>query len=149
MVWAAFWGSGRSDIVSVPYDPESQRGGVSSHSYLEMLKELIPSVWEPGLIFMRDNASIHTAKIIQEWPAYSPDLNPIEQCWAWIKDWISKHYPDLDSLPKRGNIAKDALLNAITEAWEEMKDEMLENLIDSMPRRYAAVVEAKGRYTKY
>ena len=27
MVWAAFWGSGRSDIVSVPYDLESQRGG--------------------------------------------------------------------------------------------------------------------------
>jgi transposase len=160
MVWAAFWGSGRSEILRVPFDPESQRGGASSHSYLGMLKEIIPTIWEPGLIFMQDNASIHTAKIVRdwldelgipvmEWPAYSPDLNPIEHCWAWIKDWIHKTHPELEILPKRDNSANNALFEAIVEAWEAMRDEILDNLINSMSRRCAAVIEAEGWYTKY
>jgi len=27
-----------------------------------------------------------------DWPPYSPDLNPIEQRWDWIKDWIGNGY---------------------------------------------------------
>jgi transposase len=52
----------------------------------------MPRCWEPGLIFMQDNASIHIAHIIREWfqehsiplldwLPYSPDLNPIEHIW--------------------------------------------------------------------
>jgi hypothetical protein len=46
---------------------------------------------------MQDNALIHKAVIIRdflegnsipklEWPPYSPDLNPIEIVWAWLKE---------------------------------------------------------------
>lgn len=28
-----------------------------------------------------------------QWPAYSPDLDPIEKEWDWMKDWIDDHYP--------------------------------------------------------
>ncbi|MDR3052194.1 MAG: transposase [Oscillospiraceae bacterium] len=30
-------------------------------------------------------------------PPYSPDLNPIEQKWAWLKKRLRKILPDFDS----------------------------------------------------
>jgi transposase len=30
-------------------------------------------------------------------PAYSPDLNPIEKKWAWLKKRLRKILPDFDS----------------------------------------------------
>jgi transposase len=71
-------------------DFESKKHGYSAKSYLEVLEDQLPTCWEPGLIFMQDNASIHTAKVVKkwfkdigipllDWPPYSPDLNLIEQ----------------------------------------------------------------------
>jgi transposase len=31
-------------------------------------------------------------------PPYSPDLNRIETCWAWLKSRIRKHLRDSDNL---------------------------------------------------
>ena len=58
-------------------------------------KVLVPEL-KPGQIVIMDNASIHksaeTKRLIEEagctllyLPPYSPDLNPIEHCWANLK----------------------------------------------------------------
>ena len=58
----------------------------------------------PGLILMQDGAPAHSAKETQEdlnerdiypifWPAFPPDLNPIETVWDRMKDYIERHYP--------------------------------------------------------
>lgn len=31
--------------------------------------------------------------LIQNWPANSPDLNPIENVWSWIKNEVSQYNP--------------------------------------------------------
>ena len=52
---------------------------------------------------MQDNAPCHKAKSIKtflaaegvdmiEWPPYSPDLNPIENIWAWMKTKLANDY---------------------------------------------------------
>ena len=33
--------------------------------------------------------------------------------------------------------------------WNDIKPEVCQNLIESMPRRVEAVIKAKGGYTKY
>lgn len=77
------------------------------------------------------------------WPLYSPDLNPIENLWA-----ILKNKSELRALP-RGEGTLDILFNALKEEWQEISVEILSSLIESMSRRLAEVKEKKGWYTKY
>ncbi len=48
-------------------DPTASRGGYSANSYVEVLEENIPTIYELGLLFMQDNAPIHTARKVREW----------------------------------------------------------------------------------
>src|SRR2546423_11522484 len=66
MIWGAIWIGGRSDVMMMVRDEASPKKGFSRYSYLEVLEEAIPSCWQPGQIFMQDNAPIHTANVIQE-----------------------------------------------------------------------------------
>jgi hypothetical protein len=43
------------------------RGGYSARSFKLVLEDQMPKIYEPGKVFMRDNARIHTAKIIKEY----------------------------------------------------------------------------------
>ena len=71
MVWACFWfvqgKIRRSDLYILDRDFESKKHGYSARSYLEVLEDQMPKCWEPGLIFMQDNASIHTAFTVRDW----------------------------------------------------------------------------------
>lgn len=93
MFWAAFGYNKRTNLVPLFGDPDSARGGVTSRQILSCLQEYLPTILKPSNIFMQDNASTHTARIVQDWlseftqehnvelldwPPYSPDLNPIE-----------------------------------------------------------------------
>jgi transposase len=92
------------------------------------LKDQIPRYWQPDLIFMQDNAPIHTTGKIDtwfdnhsisrtDWPPYSPDLNPIEHIWAKLKLWVIKNYPNLFEDGKSEE-AYQALYNALNEGWD-------------------------------
>lgn len=69
---------------------------------------LLPELKEQSVIIM-DNAKFHqsskTRSLIEQHghtllflPAYSPDLNPIEQCWAALKANIKKSLSDFSDL---------------------------------------------------
>ena len=102
---------------------------------------------------MQDNASGHAAKAtiaemqrrgirLVEWPPYSPDLNPIETVWDWMKDWIDDRYEGI-------KLTYPRLRSAVNEAWDAVPADYLSQLIDEMPARCQAVIDAKGKITKY
>ena len=106
----------------------------------------------PELNLMQDGAPGHSAQsTIQELaergiqavclPPYSPDLNPIETVWNWMKDWIDGHYDN--------KLNYDQLRAAVKDAWEALPDRILNDLIDEMPKRCEAVIKANGHQTMY
>jgi transposase len=102
--------------------------------------------------FQEDNARPHKCKVaaafreengvqVLPWPAQSPDLNPIENLWMEVKRNVQKQKK------KPTNLAD--LEKHVKRAWRAIPKEMIENLVDSMPRRIQAVIAAKGGPTKY
>jgi hypothetical protein len=78
---------------------------------------------------------------VLDWPAQSPDLNPIEHLWSILKFHLAAYPtppPSIEELWKR-----------VEAEWEKIPKEECLKLINSMPRRVAAVLKVKGGYTKY
>jgi uncharacterized protein YukE len=160
MIWAAIWGGDHLEINQMTRDENSQRNGYSAASYLEILEENLFAIYSPEMSFMQDNAPTHTARIIKEWfedngistidwPPYSTDLNPIEHSWAKLKEMIYQLDPDIENYQGSIGDLKDRFSDLIECAWEGLGQEYFDKLIESMPRRIQAVIEAKGWYTKY
>ena len=76
---------------------------------------------------------------VLDWPAQSPDLNPIENLWS-----------ELDRrLKDRKTNTKEDLFRVIEEGWNNLPKEYLKTLVESMPRRIEACIKNKGFATKY
>ena len=160
MVWAAFVGKEQSNLVRMARDPDAKRNGYTAASYVDLLNEEIPTIWEPGLFFMQDNAPIHTTRIIWdwlkengidvlEWPPYSPDLNPIEHLWFRLKNLVYQVNPDIEKVGRNADTVREALFEALERAWTMIPEDLLLDLIRSMQRRVEAVIAAEGWYTPY
>ncbi|CAI7771350.1 unnamed protein product, partial [Closterium sp. NIES-54] len=103
------------------------------------------------VVFQHDNDPKHTCKMVKTylaeqpysvlpWPASSPDLNPIEHLWVYLKKQLLA-YPR----PPAGILE---LWDRVQVEWEKIPAAWCSELIDSMPRRVRAVLKAKGRWTK-
>jgi len=84
-----------------------------------------------------------------EIPAYSPNLNPIENFWSLVKDKLHKHYPELYLVKGNVNVVKGEIEEAITHCWELLDPKVFDTLAGSMVDRIEAIIEADGWYTKY
>uniref|UniRef100_A0A8C6V0G7 Peptidase M20 domain containing 1, tandem duplicate 2 n=1 Tax=Neogobius melanostomus TaxID=47308 RepID=A0A8C6V0G7_9GOBI len=76
---------------------------------------------------------------VLEWPSQSPDLNPIENLWKDLKTAVHKRSPS--------NLTELELF--CKEEWAKMSVSRCANLVESYPKRFAAVIAAKGGSTKY
>ena len=58
-----------------------------------------------------------------------------------MKDWLARNYPDNKASYKQ-------LRQQVNEAWDAIGRDLLAQLIDTMPRRCQAVIDANGMHTK-
>jgi transposase len=161
MFWAAFSGTTRrTGLIPLFGDSRSQRGGVNRFVIADLYTRVLPTLMlNRDGIFQHDNAPTHTAYVVRdalrdlgieimEWPPYSPDLNPIENLWALLKQQIYKLRPDLLHMPNN-DATKEVLIATAQEAWNMLDLDILEHLSETMPHRVQAILEAEGWYTSY
>lgn len=111
--------------------------------------------------FSLDNASIHTAykvrdwfaahgiERITDWPAYSPDLNPIEHIWWELKKRVFEMFPEIAANKSDSEHARQQLESALQAAWDTIDKQVFDNLGASMVHRIEACIAADGWHTKY
>jgi hypothetical protein len=147
MAWGSMAASGTGNLVFID-------GTMDKYAYVRILSEnLMASVEKLGIfpfVFQQDNDPKHTSGhareyfksngiMVLQWPSQSPDLNPIEYLWAFMKVKVAEKRPR--------NISE--LKQVLVTVWNEITPEITRNLVHSMPRRIEAVLRAKGGNTKY
>lgn len=104
------------------------------------------------VVMQEDGAGYHHTKMLLAfkarmkvktlvWPPQSPDLSPIENVWKQMKDRIARRRHRIRTIGE--------MEVALRYEWAHIKEELLVTLVESMPRRMAAMKKAKGGSTKY
>ncbi|GFV41182.1 transposable element Tcb2 transposase [Trichonephila clavipes] len=150
MVWAGIMINGRTRLHVVA------NGTMTGQRYIDEV--LLPHVRlfrgavGDKFVFMDDNATCHRTLAVQDcldsegiqrlvWPARSPDLNPIENGWAALgRQVVGRNYPPTN---------KNTLIRALTDEWDKLPQQLLDNVVQSMVRRVECCITLHGGHIPY
>jgi transposase len=131
----------------------SQNGGIDWYRY--QTKVLIPKLFpfakrclehRPATIVQEDKAPSHAHHFQQRvydlhkiqrllWPGNSPDLNPIEPCWPWMKRYTTKK-----GAPK----SRAEAIRVWERCWEDLAQKQIQAWIERIPRHVQKIIELEG-----
>ena len=69
-----------------------------------------------------------------DWPAYNPDLNPIENIWSIMKSRLNQISTSKIS----------EFFSKVKDIWEELNQEYIDNCIESMPSILQECIKNEG-----
>ena len=132
------------------------RGTITGIRYRDEILEPIVRPFAGAMgdrfVLMQDNARPHTARVslnfleeegieVMDWPARSPDLNPIEHVWDILRRRVvQRHHPPRVVLDLR---------RALVEEWDAIPQNDIQRPIQSMPKRCLECIQARGGHTHY
>ncbi|GFV82373.1 transposable element Tcb1 transposase [Trichonephila clavipes] len=150
MVWAGIMIHGRTHLHVVA------NGTMTGQRYIDEV--LLPHVRlfrgavGDKFVFMDDNATCDRTLAVQDcldsegiqrlvWPARSPDLNRIENVWdALGRQVAGRNYPPTN---------KSTLIRAVTEEWDKLPQQLLDNVVQNMVRRVECCITLHGGHIPY
>ncbi|GFX86681.1 transposable element Tcb1 transposase [Trichonephila clavipes] len=102
----------------------------------------------PHVPICDDNATCHRTLAVQDcldsegiqrlvWP----DLNPIENVW----DGLMRQVAGRNNSPTN----KNTLIRALTEEWDKLPQQLLDNVVQSMVRRVECCITLHGGHIPY
>lgn len=161
MVWCAINGKGQLTLKRCPTRMKAKDYTSILASALSFIKPRFTNVLlkhillfrRSGCQFQQDGASCHTARHTTSWlhtnnirrfnggiwPPSSPDMNIIEHLWPMVgRVLMGKVFT-----------SKDHLWAALQDAFKSISPDAVKKLYDSLPRRLAALHQARGGYTRY
>lgn len=134
-------------------------GTMKSEDYIHILDTSLRDTMEyygldwSEMYFQDDNAPNHRSVatkrwiqdqgivVLEDWPAQSPDLNPIEHLWHHLKFKLSAYEKKAKGVHE--------LWERCDKEWNTFTEDECRRYIDSMPKRIKAVIDAKGGSTRY
>ena len=150
LVWGEVSYDGSTDLYII------QNGALTGVRYRdEILDALVrPYAGAVGqdFVLMDDNARPHRARVVSayleregidrmNWPARSPDINPIEHVWDILQRRVSAR---LVPPQTRGDLTR-----ALIEEWARIPRPAISKLIRSFKSRCRAVIDARVGQTRY
>ncbi|GFU70837.1 transposable element Tcb2 transposase [Trichonephila clavipes] len=151
MVWAGIMINGRTRLHVVA------NGTMTGQRYTDEV--LLPHVRlfrgavGDKFVFMEEhNATCHRTLAVQDcldsegiqrlvWPVRFPDLNPIENVLNALGMQVAgRNYPPTN---------KNTLIRALTEEWDKLPQQLLDNVVQNMVRRVECCITLHGGHIPY
>jgi hypothetical protein len=148
-IWSCFSSNGTGKVIFI------EPGEWNGKTYLKILKENIISEGQrligSNFILMHDGDTVHRyskakewlsenrVRVLEDWPAKSCDINPLENLWFLMKARLA-------SLPF---VSLDNFKANIIKVMDEIGPSTCRSLVQSVQRRLAKVMVGEGKVTKY
>ncbi|GFV32453.1 transposable element Tcb1 transposase [Trichonephila clavipes] len=148
MVWGSIGYHSRTPLLRIA-------GTLNSQRYISEVLESVVLPYLQGLvtaILQREIVRPHAARIVQRffvnhqieflpWPARSPDLSLIENMWSMVSQRLTQITTPAAT--------PDQLWQRVEASWSAVRQEHIQSLFESKPRRVAAVIFNNGGYSGY
>jgi transposase len=142
MIWGGFTATYKLSLIQMPPNR------CTSVDYVEIVYDGVLGSFlkeQEGVckvVLMEDGAPVHRGKVAKdwrenhdlkkiEWPAQSPNLNPIENVWKLLKDVVQKR--------RRSKNQEDMWL-VVESEWKTISQSKLEALVATIPQRIKDVI---------